>query len=159
AARPNRIATTGHTRDDFGTDGGCEICGAGASGCAASSISSRATPISDRRCFRSLARHLRNGLWIDGGVPDGRADQSGWVFSTAASVSETVSPSNSWRPVSSSYNTAPNAQMSARLSTAAPRACSGDMYAAVPIITPAMVARMVSVGEDTGSPATVSGDR
>ncbi len=39
-------------------------------------------------------------------------------------------------PVSISNNTAPNAQISARLSTGFPRACSGDMYAAVPMITP-----------------------
>ncbi len=37
--------------------------------------------------------------------------------------------------------------MSARLSTALPRACSGDMYAAVPRTTPACVAAAVSVGE------------
>ena len=67
--------------------------------------------------------------------------------STAASVSETVSPSNALRPESISYSTAPNAQMSARLSTDRPRACSGDMYAAVPITTPACVAAAVSVGE------------
>ncbi len=37
--------------------------------------------------------------------------------------------------------------MSARRSTARPRACSGLMYAAVPRMTPAAVARAVSVGE------------
>ncbi len=37
--------------------------------------------------------------------------------------------------------------MSARLSTDRPRACSGDMYAAVPMTTPACVAAAVSVGE------------
>ena len=37
--------------------------------------------------------------------------------------------------------------MSVRLSTGLPRACSGLMYAAVPRITPAAVARAVSVGE------------
>jgi len=46
-----------------------------------------------------------------------------------------------------SYSTAPNAQMSARRSTDLPRACSGDMHAAVPRITPATVACAVSVGE------------
>ena len=67
--------------------------------------------------------------------------------STAARVSETVSPSNALRPASISYNTTPNAQMSALLSTDLPRACSGDMYAAVPITTPACVAAVVRVGE------------
>ena len=37
----------------------------------------------------------------------------------------TVSPPNSRRPVSISYSTTPNAQMSARLSAVRPRACSG----------------------------------
>ena len=37
--------------------------------------------------------------------------------------------------------------MSVRLSTGLPRACSGLMYAAVPRIIPAAVARAVSVGE------------
>ena len=40
-----------------------------------------------------------------------------------------------------------NDQMSARLSTGLPRACSGDMYAAVPIMTPICVAAAVSVGD------------
>ena len=45
------------------------------------------------------------------------------------------------------HSTHPNAEMSVRLSTGLPRACSGDMYAAVPRITPAAVPRAVSVGE------------
>jgi hypothetical protein len=42
-------------------------------------------------------------------------------------VSLTVSPWKSRFPVSISYSTTPKAQMSARLSTGFPRACSGDM--------------------------------
>ncbi len=38
-------------------------------------------------------------------------------------------PRNAVRPVSISYSTQPNAQMSVRLSTVCPRACSGLMYA------------------------------
>ena len=45
--------------------------------------------------------------------------------------------SNVCAPVSISNTTHPNAQMSVRLSTGFPRACSGLMYAAVPRITPA----------------------
>ena len=41
--------------------------------------------------------------------------------------------------------------MSARLSTRLPLACSGDMYAAVPITVPATVAPRVTVGEFSGS--------
>jgi hypothetical protein len=47
--------------------------------------------------------------------------------STAAIVSDIVSPSNSRRPVAISVTTTPKAQMSVRTSTGRPRACSGDM--------------------------------
>ncbi len=50
-------------------------------------------------------------------------------------------------PVSISTSTTPNAQMSARRSTGLPLACSGDMYAAVPRMTPCIVATALSVGE------------
>ena len=66
-------------------------------------------------------------------------------------MSEIVSPSNALRPESISYSTAPKAQTSVRRSTALPRACSGDMYAAVPMTTPARVAAAVIVGECVAS--------
>ncbi len=71
-------------------------------------------------------------------------------------MSLTVSEANSRAPVSISHSTTPNAQMSARASTVPPRACSGDMYAAVPRITPCIVpsAGDVSVGECVSCPAT-----
>jgi len=47
--------------------------------------------------------------------------------STAAIVSGSVSAAKARRPVSISKRTAPKAQMSARLSTAPARACSGAM--------------------------------
>ena len=50
-------------------------------------------------------------------------------------MSEMSSPSNSLCPNSSSYSITLNAQISARLSTLFPLACSGAMYAAVPRIT------------------------
>ena len=77
----------------------------------------------------------------------GTACVIGLIAQNRASVSETVSPAKSCSPVSISYSTTPKAQMSARLSTAFPRACSGDMYAAVPRITPCMVAAPLIVGE------------
>jgi len=46
-------------------------------------------------------------------------------------------------------------EMSARLSTGSPRACSGLMYAAVPRITPALVAALI-VGESSGLPTAAS---
>ena len=61
------------------------------------------------------------------GVCAGRALQSGSRSRIAAIVSETVSPRNAGRAVNISYSTQPNAQMSVRLSTAFPRACSGLM--------------------------------
>ena len=80
-------------------------------------------------------------------VSAGNRVQSGSLFSTAPRMSCTSSPSNAARPVSISYSTHPNAKMSVRLSTVRPFACSGDMYAAVPRITPAFVAAMLSVGD------------
>ena len=63
------------------------------------------------------------------------------------------SPRNNRRPASISYSTTPNAQMSARLSTGLPFACSGAMYAAVPRIIPScVIAGVVSVGELAQSP-------
>ena len=63
------------------------------------------------------------------GVAAGSAAQSGSRSRIAASdVGDSSSPANAGRPVSISYSTQPNAQMSVRLSTAWPRACSGLMY-------------------------------
>ena len=75
----------------------------------------------------SLSRQRRQEPASCGGVVRGKTSQSGSRFSTEASDSETVSPPNGRRPVSISYSTTPKAQMSARLSTALPRACSGAM--------------------------------
>ena len=55
----------------------------------------------------------------------GSAFQSASRSRMLAIVSEAVSPRNGGRAVNISYNTQPNAQMSVRLSTAFPRACSG----------------------------------
>ena len=71
-----------------------------------------------------------------GGTDAGIAVQSGSDSRTAAIVSETVAPGAARCPLNISYSTAPNAQMSVRLSTGSPRACSGLMYAAVPSLTP-----------------------
>ena len=61
------------------------------------------------------------------GGREGSSFQSRSARSTAARVSLTVSPAKSRRPVSISHRMTPKAQMSARLSTVLPRACSGDM--------------------------------
>ena len=60
----------------------------------------------------------------------------------------TSSPSKARFPESISKSTHPNAKISVRRSTARPFACSGDIYAAVPRMTPAFVAAMLArVGE------------
>ena len=51
-----------------------------------------------------------------------------------------------------SYSRQPKAHRSARRSALFPRACSGLMYAAVPMIIPASVPAEVIVGECAGSP-------
>ena len=55
--------------------------------------------------------------------------------------------------MSNSYTTTPNDHTSERLSAVFPRACSGDMYAAVPNTVPAKVASRVRVGEVSGLPS------
>ena len=115
---------------------------------AASSISRCATAMSGSRRRSSFSRQRRSKRWMLSGVVAGKSAQSGSRSRIAAMWSETVSPGNAIWPVSISYKTQPNAQTSARLSTALPRACSGDMYAAVPRIIPAcVIAGDVIVGE------------
>jgi hypothetical protein len=87
----------------------------------------RASPMSRKRTIGSRWRQRATRCRTAGGVGTGSAPRSGVFVSTAASVSLVVSPSNSLRPVNISQSTTPNAQMSARLSTALPRACSGAM--------------------------------
>ena len=62
------------------------------------------------------------------GVSRGSRCRSIAAVLTLDSVSAIVSPSNSRRPVNNSQTTTPNAQMSVRLSTGFPDACSGLMY-------------------------------
>lgn len=112
-----------------------------------SSICTRASPISRKRAFGSFLRQRMSNRRSAAGVSAGNSDQSGSLVTTATIRSVVSSPSNARRPVSISYRTTPNAQMSARRSTTRPRACSGAMYAAVPRIIPSCVARPVMVGE------------
>ena len=88
---------------------------------------SRASPMSRRRCRGSRSRQRLISFARGAGVSAGSAPHSGSFINTAASVVETSSPSNARRAVSSSYSTTPKAQMSARLSTTLPFACSGAM--------------------------------
>ena len=105
-----------------------EVCGADfPSARTASWISMRASAISCSRCFASFSKQRWSRRRIVNGAASGRAVQSGSRSRIATIASDTVSPTNAWRPVSISYNIQPNAQISVRLSTGRPRACSGLM--------------------------------
>jgi hypothetical protein len=75
----------------------------------------------------SFTRQRRRTLVTFAGNPAGSASQPGSSLITAARISDTVSPPNGRCAVSISNSSTPKAQTSARLSTARPRACSGDM--------------------------------
>src|ERR1017187_7011147 len=64
---------------------------------------------------------------------------AGFEFITACSVVTTFDPVNGFLPVAISNSTTPNENMSLRTSRTSDRACSGDMYTAVPGITPTWV--------------------
>jgi hypothetical protein len=114
--------------------------------------------MSRSRSRGSRSRQRRSRRTTGGGVAAGSRSQTGSLVTTAASTSVTVSPANAGSPASISYSTAPKAQMSARRSTGFPLACSGDMYAAVPMITPsAVIAGDVKVGDAARSGAESAG--
>jgi hypothetical protein len=83
--------------------------------------------MSRNRRLASFSRHHSSRCRTVPGVDGGSWSQLGACDTTAAKVSVTVARPNAAWPVSISYNTQPNAQMSARESTACPRACSGLM--------------------------------
>ncbi len=115
----------------------------------------RASPMSRSRRRTSRSRHRSSSARRYGGVAAGSASHGGSSRMTAAMISVADVPSNTRRPDSISNRTTPNDQISARRSTARPRACSGDMYAAVPRMTPASVASSNSVGEADTSGTSV----
>ena len=73
------------------------------------------------------AEQRRSSVRMCGGVSGGQRAPVHVVLEHRGQRDRDVSPSNARRPVSISKRTTPNAQMSARLSTARPRACSGAM--------------------------------
>ena len=54
-------------------------------------------------------------------------------------ITATVDPEKGTTPVAISYSTTPSENRSERASSSSPRACSGDMYATVPIELPGLV--------------------
>ena len=113
----------------------------------ASSISIRATVAESRRCDRSRTRQRRRSLRIGSGVSTGSRVQLGVSVRTEATVSPVVVPLNARRPLNISKSTHPKLHMSLRRSTLNPFACSGDMYEAVPRMTPRSVRAEATVGE------------
>ena len=107
----------------------------------------RASPMACNRCLRSLARAAAQDLADGAGRIGGELGPVGSLLTTASSTSGVVAPGKARLPASISYSTAPNEKISLRRSAARPTACSGDMYAAVPRMTPARVCPIVSVGE------------
>jgi len=103
--------------------------------------------MSRNRFLTLRSRHRRRRSRIFVGVSRGSLSKSIGARSTSASVCEMVSASKRRSPVSNSHSITPKDQISARRSTGLPAACSGDMYPAVPMITPASVTPMVRVGE------------
>ena len=61
------------------------------------------------------------------------------AFCTRSSDSRSLLASNGSRSVIIRYSIDPTEKMSDRRSIASPRACSGDMYATLPLMTPAAV--------------------
>ena len=86
-----------------------------------------AVEISATRRPRSFTRQLCSSVRTGSGTSAGKASQLGSRRTTAPSTSVMSSPSKARRPVSISYSTQPNAQMSLRLSAGVPFACSGLM--------------------------------
>lgn len=75
------------------------------------------------------------------GATSGRSVRTGAgiAVNTAWVMARAFVPWNGGAPASISYVTTPRDQTSERASTASPAACSGDMYAAVPTVSPAAV--------------------
>ena len=138
ATRPGRLARCA---------AGGSITPVLAGSASASASSMRASPMSRSRLCGSFCKQRRSSARTIAGAVSGNASQSGSRDKTAAMQSESVSPGNARRLLSSSYNTHPNDQMSVRLSKGFPRACSGLMYAAVPRILPSLAPSVVNVGD------------
>ena len=85
----------------------------------------RASPMACSRIFTSRSRQRFNKCLIETGVAEGSFPKSISPLITSANISEAVPPVKSCCPVNISNSTTPNDQMSARLSTGLPGACSG----------------------------------
>ena len=113
----------------------------------------RASAMWWRRRLGSRSRHRRSNRRMPAGTFDGRRSQSGSRSRMAASVSASVSRPNALRAVNISYTTQPNAHTSLRESRRSPRACSGLIYAGVPVTTPSPVAGGMRASRGSGASA------
>ena len=116
-----------------------------ASGVNAASRSTSTSPMSRRRRFVFIETALQQR---DDTGWNSRSDQVPAWFVLAGGVFGERPSTKRRLPVSISKHTHPKAQMSARLSTASPLACSGLMYEAVPTTTPSTA----STASDFASP-------
>ena len=136
-----------------GTSGRCS-CGASCDSVTASAPESVIEPAfcahsnwnRDRSCWRSRAVWYRSSRWNASAFKMMRSSESGSSGAnsrgrgmapllTISSASLPL-PLNSGRAHVSSNSTMPAANTSLRQSTGSPRACSGDMYANFPLMTP-----------------------
>ena len=65
-----------------------------------------------------------------------RASGAGSAVRIAAASAAELAPWNGRCPVTISYSSTPTLKRSLRGSSSSPRACSGDMYGAVPTMSP-----------------------
>ena len=78
---------------------------------------------------------------------------AGVRFKIASKMTAEVFPLNAACPAAISYSTAPRLNRSVRASSSSPRACSGDIYAMVPIAEPGLVSKRLSeVSSDAVAP-------
>ncbi len=98
---------------------------------ASSSIASsaRAVRSGSSRASRRIVTASRSG-----GTPGRTADGSGMGLKNSWASASRVSPTNRRCPVSISHSMMPTANRSLRPSSAPPLACSGDMYAGLPLM-------------------------
>src|SRR5579863_2244015 len=102
-----------------------------------------------KRSSGSLARQVCTTRSSAGGEAGCTVEMAGGFLSSTAAITLAVFlPSNARLPVAISYNTAPSAKISLRVSASLPSTCSGAMYWNVPSTVPRAVSGSVGAGPD-----------
>src|SRR5579859_6098368 len=100
-----------------------------------------------KRSSGSLARHVCTTRSSAGGEAGCTVEIAGGFLSSTAAITLAVFlPSNARLPVAISYNTAPSAKISLRVSASLPSTCSGAMYWNVPSTVPRAVSGSAGAG-------------